>query len=86
MNNLTPKQKAKELVEKFKDYVHGYIGSSMLTNHEYPEQILSQAKKVALITVDEIINTDCLIDEDAYVETPSYLQYWQFVKKEIEAL
>jgi len=52
---MTPKEKAQELVDKFKDYVHGYVGSSMLTNHEYPEQILAQAKKVAIITVDEIL-------------------------------
>jgi len=51
----TPKEKAEELVEKFKEYVHGYVGSSMLTNYEYPEQILSQAKRVAILTVEEII-------------------------------
>ena len=42
---LTPKQKAKELVDRMKQYVNGYVGSSMLTNTEYPEQILKQAKK-----------------------------------------
>lgn len=52
---MNTKDKAQELVDKFKDYVHGYVGSSMLTNHEYPEQILAQAKKVAIITVDEIL-------------------------------
>ena len=52
---MTPKEKAAALVEKYKEYVHGYAGSSMLTNHEYPEQILSQAKKAALIAVDEIL-------------------------------
>jgi hypothetical protein len=43
---MTPKEKAIELVEKYKAYVHGY---------EYPEQILSQAKKVSVITIDEIV-------------------------------
>ena len=52
---MKPKEKAQQLVENFKDYVHGYVGSSMLTNYEYPEQILAQAKKVAEITVYEII-------------------------------
>lgn len=33
---IHPKEKATELVEKYKDYVHGYVGSSMLTNTEYP--------------------------------------------------
>lgn len=36
-----------ELIEKFKDYVHGYVGSSMLTNTEYPEQIVKQANACA---------------------------------------
>ena len=53
---MTPKEKAEELVEMFKDYVHGYVCSSMLRNHEYPEQILSKAIQCALIAVDEIIN------------------------------
>lgn len=52
---MTSKEKAEELLLKFKDYVCGYVGSSMLTNHEYPEQILSQAKKVAIIAVNEIL-------------------------------
>jgi hypothetical protein len=52
---MNTEQKAIELVDKFKKYVHGYLGSSMLTNHEYPEQILSRAKEVAIITVDEIL-------------------------------
>jgi hypothetical protein len=52
---MNPKKKAVELVEKMKDYVHGYVGSSMLTNYEYPDQILSQAKKAATIIADEMI-------------------------------
>ena len=31
---MSEKEKAQELVEKFKDYVHGYIGSSMLTQQD----------------------------------------------------
>ena len=53
---MTPKEKAQELTDKFKCYVHGYIGSSMLSNHEYPDQIVSQAKNASLIVVNEIIN------------------------------
>ena len=30
--------------------------------------------------------TDMLIDEDTFVETPSYLQYWKEVKQELEKL
>lgn len=74
---MTPKEKAQELVEKFKYHVHGYIGSSMLSNTEYPEQILSNAKKVSIIAVNEIIDaTNTLGFKD--------LEYWQQVKKELE--
>ena len=36
-----------ELVNKFKPLVHGYVGSSMLTNTEYPEQIEKSANECA---------------------------------------
>ena len=75
---MTPNEKAVELVEKYKDYVHGYVGSSMLTNYEYPEQILLQAKKVAVITVDEILK---VISTGSYNET-----FYKEVKDEIAKL
>jgi len=81
---MTPQEKAQELVAKFKDYVPGYIGSSMLINHEYPEQILLNSKRLSKEIIDEIIKTDALIDEEVYVETPSYLQYWLEVKAWID--
>jgi hypothetical protein len=87
---MTPKEKATELVEKFKDYVHGYVGSSMLTNEEYPDQILSQAKKVAIIVVDEILQEishgrklDWINERK---EGQEYIVYWKEVKKEIPLL
>jgi len=89
---MTAKEKAQELVEKFKEYVHGYIGSSMLTNHEYPEQILSQAKKVSIIVVDEIIKSNPTIPVNSnYYEIFSdrvddAILYWIEVKSEIEKL
>ncbi len=52
---MTEKEKAEELINSYKHYVHGYVGSSMLTNYEYPDQILTQAKKCALITTDEVL-------------------------------
>jgi len=75
---MTPKEKAIELVEKYKDYVHGYVGSSILTNYEYPSQILAQAKKVALITVDEMLK---VISTGSYNET-----FYKEVKDEIAKL
>lgn len=73
---MTPKEKAEELYSKFEDNIQGIEG------YEWWES----AKQCAIIAVDEIINTDCLIDEDVYVMTPSYIQYWQQVKQEIEKL
>ena len=49
-------EKAKLLIEKYSQYVHGYVGSSMLTNYEYPDQILSQSKKVATLECQSIID------------------------------
>jgi len=78
MNYITPIEKAEELVNKYKNYVHGYVGSSMLTNYEYPDQILSQAKKCATICVDEII-----LNYVTYgLQTGIY--YWEEVREEIK--
>ena len=85
---MSEKEKAQELVEKFKDFVHGYIGSSMLTNTEYPEQILSQAKKVATMVVDEIlfeIRQGQKLDWiEMLNERQEYIVYWAKVKAEIQ--
>ena len=87
---MIPKEKATQLVENYKDYVHGYVGSSMLTNTEYPEQILSQAKKAATIVVDEV-----LLSFDGFMDARKNFRheleidaerYWLAVKAEIEKL
>lgn len=49
----TAKEKAIELLEKFKSLVNGYLGSSYLTGTEFPEQILAEAKKCVLIHIEE---------------------------------
>lgn len=69
--SLQPKEKAKELVEKFSDLEDG-------------EMYIGKAKQCALIAVDEIIELrkgyfDCskeIQDE----------KYWQAVKQELEKL
>ena len=85
---MSEKEKAQELVEKFKYYVHGYVGSSMLSNHEYPEQILSQAKKVATMVVDEILQEIRYGQKIDWVherkEGQEYIVYWLKVKTEIQ--
>ncbi len=69
----SPKLKAQDIFNKMLFCYQGHID-------EYT------AKQCALIAVDEIIKSDMLIDEDTYVMTPSYLQYWLQVKREIEKL
>ena len=74
----TPKEKAAELVEMFKDFVHGYVGGSMLSCYEYPDQILAQAKKCAIIVTDEILSV-WGINKIANI-------YWNEVKSEIQKI
>ncbi len=84
---MNAQEKAHSLVEKFKNYVHVYVGSSMITNYEYPEQILSQAKKAAMIVVDECINATQyeahLHMSHSKIETT---EFWIDVKSSIEAM
>ena len=81
---MTPKEKAEELVNKFKEFVNGYVGSSMLTNTEYYEIILLNAKQCAIIAVDEILE----IEYWQYMESGGKQEqiYWQEVKQEIKKL
>ena len=72
---MTAKEKANELVDKFDNF-------DVLGEHHNG----FTAQQCALIAVNEIIKLDMLIDEDTYVMTPSYLQYWEQVKQEIEKL
>jgi hypothetical protein len=73
---ISPKQEAEQLVREM--YAVHSNSASDITWHF--------AKECALIAVNKIINTNMLIDEDTYVMTPSYLQYWLQVKREIEKL
>ena len=74
---MKPKEKAIELIDKYNNSIMSFLSDNM----KYQNAI-----KCALIAVDEIIKTDMLIDEDTFVETPSYLQYWKEVKQELEKL
>ncbi len=84
---MTYQEKAQELIEKYKDYVHGYVGSSMLTNTEYPDQIERQAKQCAIIAVDEIIEATKKRQLHWRANTLEfdivYSEYWQQVKNEL---
>lgn len=78
---MTPKEKAKELVEKYKPFVYCYLGSGMLMNWEDKDVILSNSKICALIAVDEMI--DYLISNKI---TGTLMTFWQEVKQEINKL
>jgi hypothetical protein len=74
---MKPQEKAIDLINKYNNSIMSFLSDNM----KYQNAI-----KCALIAVDEIIKTDMLIDEDTFVETPSYLQYWKEVKQELEKL
>ena len=69
MNNMTPQEKAIELVESF-----------MLWRFQKCELSKKQAKKCALIAVDEIIK----FGNQSGIREP--MMYWNKIKEEIESL
>ena len=69
---MTPKEKAKELLNSFIKVTRVKMGQ---------EDYLQIAKQCSLIAVDEILETLFFISE-AYEER----QFWQQVKQEIELL
>jgi len=73
---MTAKQKAKELVNKFKKYTDGSINK-----YTWSESFQKKnAKSCALITVDEIIKFAIAS------HNVSELSFWEEVKQEIEKL
>ena len=68
---MTAKEKSKELIQKYFDLFSnlGYYAS------------LSEGKKCALITVDEVLSTFSIFAGDQ-----NGREYWQEVKKEINEL
>jgi hypothetical protein len=87
----TPKEKAKELVERFMEYSHtefiSYRGGYQLDTQ------IQNAKQCALIAVDEIMKLYPYLgkltpgnDEAEYNLIKWGKEYWQEVKQEIENL
>ena len=68
---MTPKEKAKELVEKYNDYLQQEMQCIVYVN---------QSKECALIAVDEILNINS-VDKDYDLS-----DFWEEVKQEIEKL
>ena len=67
---MTPKEKAKELLDKFYN--------KNIQNFWDIEEAIKEAKQSALICVDEILET--------YIDLDPKLNYWKEVKKEINNL
>jgi hypothetical protein len=79
---MTPQEKAKELVNKFRPYTKIIVADA-----EYIED----TKKCALIAVDELIKEarfSSVYIEEVFFTTGYYdkQDYWQEVKQEIENL
>ena len=70
---MTPELKAKELFDKHFEFVEALSGLNQWEN----------AKKCALITVNEILNIDNI---KPYILHKEIIEYWENVKQEINKL
>ena len=77
---MTPKEKAIELVDKFKDYANDFY-TDFASQEDLIYNIKSNAKECALIAVDEILS---FIEDDR--KGFSWKTYYLEVKKEIEKI
>ena len=84
---IQPKEKAVELVNKFKPMVFCYRGSGMLTN-EYDEGVATQhAKDCAIVAVDELFQAFGAYEGMYYQEFfDSERIFWLQVRNEIELI
>ena len=72
---MTPKEKARDLVNKFYPNVQWKLGQ---------EDCLDRTKRCALIAVDEILDDDMYdMSEDLFEKR---ILYWENVKQEIKKL
>lgn len=86
---MTPKEKAIELVDNFRNYVDSEIAGDQTFEYS-KEQETSLSKKCALIVVDEILleishgrKLDWIRERKKGQE---YIVYWNEVKEEIKQL
>ena len=75
---LPPKEKAKELVEKFKPYSH-FWAHDFGRKKDYDIEQLENAVECALIAVDEIISIKILW----FQKDTKDIDFWKEVKKEL---
>ena len=80
---MTPKEKAKELIEEF---------SNAESEDGYLNQNHFRHKQCAIIAVNEIIKANPIIETRiikngcSWIESKTNINYWQEVKQEIEKL
>ena len=72
---MTPKEKAQELVDKFRNEILSFL------NDRIKDQ---NAKRCALVAVDELIKIHYLLTTTH--DTSPSINYWKEVKQEIEKL
>ena len=72
---MTPKEKAQELVDKFRNEITSFLGDNMKKIN---------AKKCALIAVDELIKIHYLLTNTN--DTSPSIIYWKEVKQELDKL
>jgi hypothetical protein len=75
---MTPKEKAKELVEKYKDYAYTNVFSFRIESNLY------NAKVCSVIAVDEVLKQLTPIEKAP--NNKDAFEYWNEVKQEIENL
>lgn len=72
--NTSPKQKAKELFEKFLPYVEAFSS----------EQQIENAKEAAIIVVDEMLEEISNLYGGIDIALSAIVEYWNGVKFEIQ--
>jgi len=77
---MTPKEKAKELVDKFNDYT---VQATKYYANGKMEECKEDAKECALIAANEVIDT---LYEHHYDSASGAYEYWTEVKEELEKL
>jgi len=88
--SLTAKEKAEELVNKYKPLVYPFsAGSGFLSGDISEEMIIRNAKKCAQIAVDEILQTNPTLkgtSEDLITMIVQTKAYWHSVSINIEKI
>jgi len=86
---MTPKEKAQEIINKFRHYSNGYKWTTTVAGKSLvlvdTEMQVNNAKQCALIAVDEILKA-LEIDAGNWIKWNETKRYWQEVRNQIEAL